>query len=266
MSAILDRIIQQLRVQLERTRFLNARLAGSITTTLGVNNPLFGLDGHRLAALEPFEQEILLSPLFTPGMEERVALESELPQEGVAPSQITEVIQQLQEGGVTCQVIFGQESRQLQVPEIVVERYVGLMYLDQNVPEKVAQLLSIFSLQGGERERAMVIARGRRCHYAYREELLIVSLEAMVRKHSFHLDKFEFLENFICSSRPHGVADLVPHLEGLIDSYREEEERPVFNEQLAKLQVQAITSEQCGDQVRGYRMTMAGQLLADFQA
>lgn len=251
-----------LRGQLTRDRFLSSRNAGAIATQLNVDDPLLGLKPGVLQHREEYEVDLLVSPLFTPTMEDRAECEPSLPLEGISKGEEQALITLLVGEALKCKVFFGDSSTVLEVPEVAVERHIHLLRLSvavgAHVRDKLGQLLS-----GSELFLGMSYARSQ--IWTQIPGLLGVCLDRMIVKRSFDLEKFGFLRDFVRSYHPKDLPGLIHSLNNLVESYHTDNSRPVFNQQLEDYQATAIRSTNCDETVQKYRIGMANALLADFQ-
>ncbi|MBF0155779.1 MAG: hypothetical protein HQL57_01160 [Magnetococcales bacterium] len=258
-----DRVMVVLRAELGRPRELTIGMVEAMTGAQGAGDPLLALGSQRVAQLPEYEQELLLSPLFTPGWEERARYEAVLPAEGLQKAEVVSLAGRLVAEGVTGLVVHGDEERSLVIPEVVLERYLRLLHLDHPLDPEVARLLRE-NLAGGELDQALNLSR-QPVWQGERGVALLRSLVAtMAAVGRVELAKILFLTEFVRFSRVGSVAVLVNHLNDLLDVYRQEGDlRPVFNVQLAKYQSKAIHSALCGEEVKRYRVELAGAILAD---
>ncbi|MBF0108792.1 MAG: hypothetical protein HQL76_06415 [Magnetococcales bacterium] len=247
--------------QLVRDRYLSARSASAISTHLNVEDPLLGLKPGVLKHREEYEVDLLVSPLFTPTMEDRAACEPSLPLEGITADDERDLIGRMEAQGLQCKVVFGDDSTVMSIPEVAIERHIHLLRLRVSVAESIHEALKNL-LTGADLTLGMSYARSQiwtRCPH-----LLEECLAAMTARRSFTLDKFGFLRDFVRSYHPGDMVALVQALNNLLESYRIGNDRPVFNQQLEDHQATAIRSEHCGEAIQKYRVQMAHALLDDF--
>lgn len=254
---------QTLRNELTATRQLGVREAQAITTRLGADDPLVALAGEGFAALEEWEQELLLSPLFTPDQETRARVESAIPLEGMAVEAVAGLARELEAMELRAPLEFGDQVGESPVPAVVIERFLRLLYLGQTIYPPVLEVLSSLGLAPEEGWAARAVIRRLLWRDAPLRSLLLECLERMGRRGSYSLVKLQFLEELFSSSRPTSVEEVIRHLENLVESYRVDPERPVFNEHLAKKQEVAIRSSMSGPEAKARRLAMAGDLLKD---
>ncbi|MBF0369943.1 MAG: hypothetical protein HQL52_10845 [Magnetococcales bacterium] len=257
-------LLNAVRAQLTTPRSMRAKVASTISTTLSVTDPIAGLSEDRLATMEEYEQELLLAPLFTPGMEERVELEPHLPGSGLSLDETNDLVTTLAKEQLSCPLSFGQEEGILALPEVVLERFVRLLNLECQIDPGVAERLNRL-VKSEERHRAFAQARRRVWQNKRNIALLTEALTAMEENNAYQTDKLIFLSDFVRGYRPTTLSSLVEQLENLVDSYQKDEEHPVFDEQLAHYQSKAIASRHTGNQIKAFRLAMAHSFLADLR-
>ncbi|MBF0625159.1 MAG: hypothetical protein HQL82_10180 [Magnetococcales bacterium] len=257
-------LLDQIRISLQTVRELDTRSAAKICARLGGTQPLEGLASRAtLEHLEDWEQEGLLSLIFTPAEADRVPFEAVLPPEGV-PGEMTRLLaSRLVAEGVTATVRHGLEETRMWVPPVVIERWVRLLHLDCAIAG--AALEPLAGLAEGElRLRAFSLARQPVWHRDGNGDLLLELLGVMSGASGEKVDKLEFLTAFVNTYRPQSLAHLVQELVNLVESYRAEE-GPIFNQRLEDAQALHIPSQQCGEQVKAYRLAMSHALLKDLR-
>ena len=259
----LNPLLTIVRQRLIRPRVLTTRLAGALASTFDAEDPLANMAPNCLESMEPYEVEILLSPLFTPTDEDREYCEPGLPLTGISAQESTWIIDTLAKEKNGCKLEFGDSRCQPILPEVIIDRFVRLLGLERPVaPLAVSQLGA--SLSGKDRFRAFSLARRAVWQGKFAKNLLEPWLSATQIKNSFSPDKMQFFSDFVRTYRPGKVAELQEALANLVESYRLDENHPVFNERLAEYQTGSIRSEHCGESVKAHRLAMAHGILADF--
>ncbi|HIJ83989.1 MAG: hypothetical protein HW380_2923 [Magnetococcales bacterium] len=250
-----------IRRQLVADRYLSARNAGAISTQLNVEDPLLGLKPGVLKHREEYEVDLLVSPLFTPSMEDRAACEPSLPLEGLAADQERLIITAMGALNLKCKVVFGDQSMLMDIPDVAIERHVHLLRLGVSVSAEVKDILGRL-LRGADLNLGMSYARSQ--IWKQFPHLLRQCLEMMAARNLFDLEKFGFLRDFVRSYHPKDMGLLIQSLKNLVEAYRIDNDRPVFNQQLEDHQATAIRSAQCDENVEKYRVKMANDLLEIF--
>ena len=260
-----DAVVNIIRGQLLRPRSVSVRVGGTVCGMLGVEDPLDGLSLEVLSACEPFEVELLLSPLFTPVPPDLEACEAALPAAGLTAAAVEGVVAALTVANLFCPLSYGHREQAVPVLEVVIDRYVRLLHLTAGVPALLLPLLE--SIQLGEEDETRVtlfsLARRPVWHAENRARLLERVLQAMLERGSYQVDKVRFLTDFVGSYRPAGEVELLHALTNLVDAYHRDHEHPIYNQQLEHYQGGNIRSNSCGADVRARRLAMAHALLTD---
>lgn len=263
-----NKLLELLRRELTKTRFLLQQDAMHIANRFSVLDPLEGLCQDRLKELEEYEVEILISPLFTPNLEQREIYESVLGDNGSDPEEMKQIMNVLVSENTACPVECGNSVRQLVVPEVVISRYLRLLHIDSPISQKVADLLRKLTEPESHRRfrnRAFSLARMPTWSGGKRRELLESYLAIIEKRRSFNIHKLCFLTEHVRSLRPIKESKLIRSLSELVESYEMQDSQPVFSEQLEGFQAHAIPSQYCGIKVRNYRVTMALAIMEDYQ-
>lgn len=258
-------LLDLLRKDLSRTREMDDRTAMALSQRLDVENPLDAFTPVKMACLEEFEQEILISPMFTPGPEDRHQYEAALSPKGTNMLEQDKMVSTLIQEGIQATLQYCGNTVRMPIPEVVMSRYVRLLYLDRSVPEDVAQMLVDLAKTEKDRHWALSLARKPVWKSEGTLDVLVQVLEAMRQRTSFSIDKLSFLSDFVRTYRCCGLQRLIHSLENLVESYQTETSHPVFSDTLEDYQVNSIKSEYCGERVKAYRLKMAHALLADLR-
>lgn len=257
--------------QLLQPRTLSVRQAGAVCVALEVDDPLDGLNQEGLGELQPYEIELLLSQLFTPTNKEQEACEAALPASGINDAEVEALLSALTATSPHFPLSFGQREQSVPLSEVVIDRYLRLLRLNAAVHPLLLPTLETFGNQdhhdGRNKERWALFSQARNPVWktSKKAQLLNSFLQAMVARASLRIDKVQFLTSFVRSYRPTGEQGLIQALHNLVASYQEDEEHPVYNQQLEHYQEENIRSEHCGTQVKAFRLAMANALLADFK-
>lgn len=277
----LNDILGIVRAQLVRPRLLSVQEAGAFVDMLGVEDPLDGLASEDFFRLEPFEIELLFSPLFTPTSQDVEACEPALPPAGMPDADVAKVVSSLAAEALRFPLSFGQREEMAPVSEEVIERYVRLLHLNAGIHATLVPVLEQVvsgwmvaasrAKKDGERGAAdadrwglFSLVRSAVWQTDKRTSLLKSCLEAMLETSTVRLDKVRFLTDFVRSYRPVGEQALVNALFHLVEAYHQDQEHPIYNQQLEHYQGGSIRSQHCGPAIKTHRLVMAHALLADF--
>ncbi|MBF0399233.1 MAG: hypothetical protein HQL80_06495 [Magnetococcales bacterium] len=255
-------LFECVRAQLLAPKVLTVRVGGTICGLMGVDDPLDGLALDLLRAREPFEVELLLSPLFTPTHTEMEACESVLPLEGIGKEAQERLVTSLANEDLFCPVSYGHRAQAVPVMEVVIERYVRLLHLSLAIHPLLRPVVQAWV---DDKERSVLSSLARRSvwHSEQRARLLGDVLQVMKERETFRVDKVRFLTDFVVTYRPNGKQELLHMLSSLLEAYHQDSEHPIYNQQLEHYQGGNIRSRYCGADVRSFRVAMANALIAD---
>ncbi|MEG3638990.1 hypothetical protein [Magnetococcus sp. PR-3] len=254
-----------LRDNITRPRMLSAKHAADIGTLEGVDDPLDLLLPERLDNMELWEQEYALSPLFTPTLEDRKHSESGLEPAGVDQAAWLQLIKDLTEEKPLCQVSFGDRVVDMTVPEDAIERHVKLLYPCNQVDAEIKAQLENLSSDGNDTLEVLALLRMPHWQGQEQVDLLKELLSLFVAKRSYSLDKMRFLDEFVRTHKPAHKEELAQKLTNLEESYRNEQERPIFNQRLEQVQTDNIRSKLCGNEVKSFRLAQTESILKDLE-
>ena len=252
-------------MQLVRPRVLTVQVSGAISGRLGVEDPLDGLSQAALRDLAPFEIELLFAPLFTPVAQDLEACEPSLPPAGITALAVDDLVSMLVEESLQCPLSYGQKEVMLLLVDVIVERYVRLLHLSTSIHPLLLSTLEHAVAGASALHRWVLFSQARNVVWQTEERALLLKacLGAMAERSTFQLDKVRFLTDFVHSYRPAREAGLVRALSNLLEAYHQDNEHPVYNQQLEHYQGDNIRSRYCGPAVKAFRLSMARALLSD---
>jgi hypothetical protein len=245
------------------TRMLTAKIASTITTELEIDDSVVALGSARIAELEEYEVELLLSPLFTPSNADRACCEAALSPSGINSEALQSLQDELCRADISCPVVYGLDRGSLLIPPVVIERYVRLLGLTASISEHIVELLE--QVVGVEqRNQAFSLARRPVWKRSNSCDLLADCLGKMVQKSSFSTEKMDFLTSFVRTYRPAESGVLLASLNNMVAAYARDKDHPVYSRNLAKKQENSLMPISCSKEVRANRIAMADALLVDF--
>ncbi|MBF0176600.1 MAG: hypothetical protein HQL63_07105 [Magnetococcales bacterium] len=257
-------ILAELRRSLTRQRRLEERAAIRIRDHMRVDQPLDALVSNRIARLEPYEVELLLASLFTPDNHDRKPFEAVLPLAGLAESTLAGMTETLSQENPQCTVEFAGDSCLLDVPGMIIERYVRLLHLNLPITERVAHRVRQ-TFPEADQLHALCCVRQPVWQGENRESLLLEILDLLHNSTDDKIRRLDFLGEFVGSYRPLDLVQLTWQLIHLVESYQSTDLGPVFNPELENLQVNPVRSRYCGPQVKEARLSMAHSLLRELK-
>jgi hypothetical protein len=258
MAVVMDELVPKVQKGLSRSRTLSARTGSYIMAYLGVDDVLDWIKHGGVGQLEEYELERFFAGSFTPDLEDCIALESALPPEGLTGEEIEELVRQVMATGPKCRLMFGGRYASLAVPQVVVARYVRLMHpgvaLDREILEDLGRVVTVSQ----ERKRIRAMLRHATWQVAEHRALLRAILSHVRQtKQTFDSGQMMFLDGFVFTNRPKSLEQLVVALNNLMESYRLDQEHPVYNQRLEEYQGNSIRSRSCDEQVKAWRLAMA---------
>ncbi|MBF0158497.1 MAG: hypothetical protein HQL58_03140 [Magnetococcales bacterium] len=247
-------IEQTIRSHLIRSRNLAAKQASVICTHLDGDDPLEKLADVSFGALEEYEIEWMLAGLFTPSDQDRVIFEPWLPVAGLTATQLDDLIDAVSSHSPFCTLTFDQRRITLLIPSILINRYVRLLHLDHPLDDAIASQLHEIA---DHPYPIASLARQDVWQSPPQHQLLRQIVSTLCNRSSrIDGDLFSFLTEMVYSGRPHSVATLLTQLRNLLESYRLEQEHPVYNPRLEEYQGNSVRSSLCGEQVKARRLAM----------
>ncbi|MBF0124240.1 MAG: hypothetical protein HQL60_02750 [Magnetococcales bacterium] len=255
-------IEQIIRADLMRHRTLSTKQASVICSCLDVNDPLEGLASDAFGDLEDYEVEWLLAGLFTPGDNERVACEPRLPTSGLTAAALEELIDTINRHAPLSTLTFDQRKITILVPPVLVDRYVRLLHLDRCLDEEVVAKLR--SLVDDISLRYITSLARQDAWQPLSQRQLLQQIVTVLGSRSGRIDGdlFTFMTEMVYSGRPHSIEIWLTQLRNLLESYRLEQEHPVYNPRLEEYQGNSVRSQLCGEQIKAHRLAMAHAWIA----
>jgi hypothetical protein len=89
---------------------------------------------ERLGSLESYEQDLLLSPLFTPDSQTRLEFEAVLGKGWLDGPEVETLERHLVGRGLRLTLLHEKECLEAPLPEVVIDRYLRLLHLDSELP------------------------------------------------------------------------------------------------------------------------------------
>ncbi len=261
--AVDQKLFNVVRDLLLVSRTLTAKTATAIIIRLDVDDAVVGLESDSVAGLEEYEAELLLSPLFTPSNDDRALCEGALSPSGITRDVQEELLLQLSQAKIACPVIYGLTTGSLDLPDIIIERYIRLLGLTTQVSEPIVELLEAV-VTTDDRNQAFSLARRPVWSSSKNCDVLAVCLEKMQTKNSFSVNKMDFLTGFVRTYRPTTEDLLLTKLNNMVTAYHKDKDHPVYNRNLAKKQEKSLMPLSCNADIRANRIAMAYELLGDF--
>ncbi len=240
-TARVPSLLEQLATELERPRPITAQVLNHLIATYGVDRTRVAeFLIERMPALEDFEVELILSPLFTPTLRDQAVFAELLGPEPVARDIWPELIQQLAQRPTLARLITP-ESRTLELTlrPVVLERYLHRLRLDGSIPRPLFERIQT---RVPEPDRPMLKAIARRAIWTQHNclEILQTWLDAALAQQPFPLQDTIELLRLVETYEPVDVAALsafLPHWREVLQQEIRDAAlpSPFFNERVRDL-------------------------------
>jgi hypothetical protein len=208
----IDKIVETLATELERSRDLSGQVMRHIVGTYEVDRAAVGAFlVERVSQLEDDEVDLILSPLFTPRLADQAIFAVMLEKERIPRESWPELVQRLVARPVSARIESDGATYIVPLREVVIERFVYRLRLDGTIPESVVGLIENIS-RTADRPLLYAIARRAIWETAERKSILDKYLRVTVGNGDYRLaDAIELL-NLVESYKPASVPDLVERL------------------------------------------------------
>jgi hypothetical protein len=142
-----SKLIETLAGQLERPREITMQVANHLLGSYDVERDAIGAFlEDKLSALEDYEHDLILSPLFTPKLADQAIFADLLGREYIPREQWPGLIAELLAIPVHGQLVTSDRRRHsITLREVTIERYVNRLRLDGSIPESIFVLLETIS-------------------------------------------------------------------------------------------------------------------------
>jgi hypothetical protein len=129
---------------MERPRVITAQVINHLVGTYGLTRDAVGTFlVSELPALEDYEIDLILSPLFTPTLHDQAVFAELLGRDSVPADQWPGLIQQLVARPTRAQLITEDgQAHSVPLRDVTLERYVHRLRLDATIPESLFKLLT----------------------------------------------------------------------------------------------------------------------------
>ncbi|MDW8309254.1 MAG: hypothetical protein RMK20_07755 [Verrucomicrobiales bacterium] len=211
----MSNLLELLAGELERPRPVTPQVVNHLIATYGVDRSRVSeFLSERLAALEDFEFELVLAPLFTPTLREQASVAELLGPVAVEPQSWSELVRQLADRPTVAHLLTP-EGRTLRVPlrSVVLERFVHRLQLDGTIPRPLVDRIES-RVPEAHRPLLKAIARRAVWRQARRADILATWLEAAVATEPFPISDGVALLQLVETYEPEDLAALralIPH-------------------------------------------------------
>lgn len=234
-------LLELLSTGLERPRTVSPQVTHHLVGTYGI--PRDGVREfltNRLAALEDYEIDLLLSSLFTPTLEDQAAVADWLGRESQPASDWPGLVEQLVARPTRAQLVMeDQQVLLLPLRAVTIERFVHRLRLDATIPGPLFDLINRFPTVD-DRPLLKAIARRAAWERPARSEILVRYLSNAAEKATYRLEDAVGLLKLQETYESVDVNELlarIPHWQSVLRQEINEGShvKPFFNERVEEL-------------------------------
>jgi hypothetical protein len=234
-------LLSTLVAELQRPREVSSHVINHIIETYGISRDEIGdFLNTDLVALEDYEIDLILSPLFTPSLRDQSIFAELLERDSVPVNEWPALVQQLASRPTHAQLVTDDSNtHSIQLREVTIERYVHRLRLEATIPESLLQILNDL-VPASDRAWLKAIARRAVWSDESRRNILARYLTSAVANGTYRLDDamelLKVVETYQCAN----VAELlaqIPHWQQVLRQEINEAStgKPFFNERVEEL-------------------------------
>ena len=137
-------VTDTLAAELERPREVPPQVLKHVAGTYGIDRDVIGpFLVNELPRLEDYEIDLILSPVFTPGLADQAVFAELLGRDSIPADKWAALIQQLAERPTRAQLVTSDgQTHSVPLREVSIERYVRRLRLDATIPEPLFNLIN----------------------------------------------------------------------------------------------------------------------------
>jgi hypothetical protein len=234
-------LFETLAAELERPRPVTTQVVNHVVGTYGLTREELGAFLiNKLPQLEDYEIDLILSPLFTPGLQDQSVFAELLGRESVPAAQWPALIQQLVVRPTRARLVTEDgQTHSVPLRDVAIERYVHRLRLDATIPETLFNLIGHLP-PPADQPWLKAIARRAVWEVESRREILARYLETSVAADRYRLEDAVELLKLVETYEPADAADLlarIPHWQQVLRQEINEAAgaKPFFNERVQDL-------------------------------
>jgi hypothetical protein len=228
-------------VELERPRELSTQVASHLAAHHGVEREGLGdFLVNRLGSLEDYEIDLILSPLFTPTVQDQAVFAALLGAESISAEKQAALIGDLVARPTRAQIVLdGALPCSVPLREVTIERYVKRLRLNGTIAEPLLSLLSHLP-PAADRPLLKAVARRAIWEQPPRRAILIRYLTVATGGNDYRIDDVLELLKLMETYEPTDAADLlgrIPHWQKVLrqEVSQASNPKPFFNERVQEL-------------------------------
>jgi len=234
------KLVDTLAAELERPRELSPRVLNYIGGNYEVEHDAIGAFlVEELPNLEDYELDLILSPVFTPRLNDQAVFAEILGRDRVGREEWPALIQQLIARPTCAQLVtLDGVGHSVKLRAVTIERYVHRLRLEATIPESLCGLLK--GLPASDQPMLKAIARRSVWENSGSAAILEGYLLAAVKRDSYSLGDAVALLELTESRKPTGLNDLVEHIPIWLDALRHQIEvaagpKPFFSQDIERM-------------------------------
>jgi hypothetical protein len=203
-------LVDILAAQLERPREITVQVADYLNGNYDVDRDAIGAFlTERLAELEDYEHDLILSPLFTPKLSDQAVFAEFLGSKSVPPDEWPRLIRDLAARPTLASFVTSDKKvHRIPLREVSIERYVHRLRLDGTVPETLLGLIERVE-PAVDRPSLKAVARRAIWESGARREILERYLSSAGRREGYRLSDAIHLLALVESYKPADTAGLL---------------------------------------------------------
>jgi hypothetical protein len=230
-----SKLLEVLAAQLERPREVTVQVANYLSGTYDVDRDSIGAFlTQKLAALEDYEHDLILSPLFTPKLADQAIFADLLGRESIPREQWPGLIRELASRPTRGRLVTSDKQiHAVLLRDVTLERYVYRLRLDGTIPDSTFDLIE---RAVSDADRALVKAVARRAIWESGSRRAILDSYLSSSRGGYQLSDAVHLLDLAESYKPADVAGLLAMIPPWQQRLRHEidtgaEPRPFFTAQ-----------------------------------
>ena len=215
-------LIETLAAELERPRELSPRVLNYITGTYTIDPDDIGrFLVDELPKLDDVEIDLILSPVFTPKLNDQAVFAEVLGSTSVSREEWPALVRQLTARPTRAHLMTpDQRTHVTPLRDVTIERYVHRLRLEAAIPDSVATLLG--RLPAGDRPMLQAIVRRSAWESNGAREILERYLAAVTKQGGYGIDDMTELLNLAENRKPANVQDLLASIPRWTEALREQ--------------------------------------------
>ena len=201
-------LLETLAQELERPREVSAQVARHLLANYDVMDGQVGpFLVETLSTLEEDEIDLILSPLFTPKLDDQSVFAGKLGQVSVSSDEQARLVAEAIARPVDARLVSMDDTHRVRLAEVTVERYVYRLRLEGTIPESTLELIA--RLPSDDRAVLHAVARRAIWESDGRSGILGGYLAAAERGGALSADEVRSLLDLVERYKPTDMADLI---------------------------------------------------------